>query len=534
MFDYNTQNSPLIILFIASFLCLLYILKLFSSSSSHKKLSTSPPDQTQLPKVYPIIGSAPAFLNQEKDLLRWTSDILQSSSTSSTFVLHLPFGTRNIFTADPANVEHMLKSNFPNYPKGKDITSSLRDLLGHGIFAVDGQQWKFQRQIASHEFNTKSLRNFVERVVDTELESRLIPILAGAAKNRTVLDLQDVLKRFTFDNICRIAFGYDPEYLSESLPQAPFAVAFEQGTMITGERSRSFFPLLWKLKRALGIGSEKQLKTDAAEVKELARSIVRQKKAERGNGIHTNDESNLDLLSRFLNSGHVDEDFVVDIVISFILAGRDTTSAALTWFFWLLWKNPVVEDEIMKEIAGNIYNRENNGDHHRSVLDEVKGMEYTHAALCESMRLYPPVPSDTKQAAGDDVLPDGTKVKKGMRVTYHVYAMGRSEKIWGEGLGGVQAGEVDQSGRGRREEEIRGSGSILLSRFSGGAKGVSWERDGIPADEEDRSCCAGPIQGGSYVGRWFSTSFLARFDVGYGRCFARDNRRKVWENITIV
>ncbi|RYR51345.1 hypothetical protein Ahy_A06g026365 isoform D [Arachis hypogaea] len=58
-------------------------------------------------------------------------------------------------------------------------------------------------------------------------------------------------------------------------------------------------------------------------------------------------------------------------------------------------------------------------------------MVYTHAALCESMRLYPPVPTDSKEAVNDDVLPDGTAVKKGTVVTYHVYAMGRMESLWG-------------------------------------------------------------------------------------------------------
>ncbi|KAI3984809.1 hypothetical protein MKX01_039426 [Papaver californicum] len=58
-------------------------------------------------------------------------------------------------------------------------------------------------------------------------------------------------------------------------------------------------------------------------------------------------------------------------------------------------------------------------------------MTYTHAALCESMRLYPPVPTDSKQAASDDILPDGTVVKKGERVIYHPYAMGRMQNLWG-------------------------------------------------------------------------------------------------------
>ncbi|KAL9251633.1 Cytochrome P450 94A2-like protein [Drosera capensis] len=368
---------------------LLLWIQLFSSSSSHKEPSSSSPSQSTqpLPKIYPVTGSTPAFLNQE-DLLRWTSDILQSS-TSSTYVLHLPFDGRNIYTANPENVEHMPKSHLANYPKGHQINSSLRDLLDHRIFAVDGQQWKFQRQIASRVFNTKSLRNFVEQVVDTKLSSCLIPTLEAISRNQTVLDLQDILKRFAFDNIRRFSFGYDPEFLAASLPQSPFALAFEQATMISGERIRTFFNIIWKLKRAFGIASKKQLKMENG--------------CSRGEGI----------CLKHLNS--------------FILAGRDTTSAALTWFFWLLSKNPDMEAEIVKEIA-----RINNDGHSQSVFEEAKEMEYTHAAICQNMRLYPPVPTDTKEAAGDDKLPDGTEVNKGMKVTYHVYAMGRSEKIWGK------------------------------------------------------------------------------------------------------
>jgi 12-hydroxyjasmonoyl-L-amino acid 12-hydroxylase / fatty acid hydroxylase len=63
--------------------------------------------------------------------------------------------------------------------------------------------------------------------------------------------------------------------------------------------------------------------------------------------------------------------------------------------------------------------------------DDLKGMHYVHAALYECMRLFPPVQFDSKFAAGDDTLPDGTFVARGTRVTYHAYAMGRMESVWG-------------------------------------------------------------------------------------------------------
>ncbi|CAH1417761.1 unnamed protein product [Lactuca virosa] len=379
------------------------------------KLLLTDSDENSQPKSYPFIGNYLSIYANSHRLTQWTSDAIHNSP-SFTFVVRRPFGQKRVLTGNPANVQHILKTKFSTYQKGDIFRSTLFDLLGDGIFNVDGDEWKFQRQLSSHEFNTKSLRHFVEHVVDDELNNRLIPILTTAAANDTVLDLQDILQRFALDNICRIAFGYDPAYLTPSLPQAKFAVAFEDAVRISSERFRTITPLFWKFKRFLNIGSEKRLKEAVAEIRRFTTKILNEKKQE----LTTEP---VDLLSRFLNSGHLDENLVTDIVISFILAGRDTTSAALTWFFWLLYKNPAIESEVVKEV------KEKSDS---PIYDEVKDMVYTHASLCESMRLYPPVPVDSKLANADDVLPDGTVVKKGMMVSYHPYAMGRMESIWGE------------------------------------------------------------------------------------------------------
>uniref|UniRef100_A0A6N2LMY2 Cytochrome P450 n=1 Tax=Salix viminalis TaxID=40686 RepID=A0A6N2LMY2_SALVM len=329
------------------------------------------------------------------------------------------FVTSKMEGGNPANVQHILKTKFYDYEKGSKSRQTLFDFLGNGIFNIDGDSWKFQRQVSSHEFNTKSLRKFVETVVDTEVSQRLIPILSTAAANNSVLDLQDILQRFAFDNICKIAFGYDPAYLLPDLPETEFAKTFDDAAKISSGRFATLFPFLWKIKRFLNIGSEKRLKEACSDLREFARNIIKEKKQELSNkpSLET-----VDLLSRFLSSGHSDEDFVTDIVISFILAGRDTTSAALTWYFWLLSQNPEIEKEILREIKDKSES---------PVYEEVKDMVYTHASLCESMRLYPPVPIDGKVALRDDVLPDGTVIKKGMRVSYHPYAMGRLEMLWG-------------------------------------------------------------------------------------------------------
>ncbi|KAH7856228.1 hypothetical protein Vadar_034125 [Vaccinium darrowii] len=376
------------------------------------------PENAKTPKSYPIIGSFFSIYENRNRSVQWTSELVTNSPTS-TFVLRRPLGRRVIYTANPSNVQHILKSHFPIYQKSSFSRMNLGDLLGDGIFNTNGDSWKFQRQVASHEFNTRSLRKFVEHVVDTELNDRLIPILAAAAADKTVLDFQDILQRFAFDNVCAIAFGYDPASLVPSLPQVKFMKCFEDAVQISSQRFQYVHPLLWKAKRFLNFGSEKDLRIAVEGVREFAKGLVKEKKQ------LLNEKSELesfDLLSRFVSSGHNDETFVTDIVISFILAGRDTTSAALIWFFWLVSKNPNVEGEILREI----YEKSES-----PIFEEVKDMVYTHASLSESMRLYPPVPVDGKQAVADNVLPDGTFVEKGTAVVYHPYAMGRSEKIWG-------------------------------------------------------------------------------------------------------
>ncbi|KAI3773034.1 hypothetical protein L6452_04231 [Arctium lappa] len=368
------------------------------------------------PKSYPLIRSLFSILQNRHRYILWTSELVNKTATK-TAVIHRPFGRVTVVTANPSVVRHMLKTNIHFYPTSR---TTFFDLLGDGIFNVDGDGWKYQRQVSCLEFATRSLRHFVEHVVDAELNDRFLPILATSADTgTTVIDFQDLLQRFALDSVCRVAFGYDPTNLLSSLPEAVFATACDEALMITAERMHLNLPLIWKLKRLLNVGSEKRLRIAIGIIREFANKVIKQKKLELE---QKSSLESVDLLSRFMTSGNSDENLLADIIINFIFTGRETTPAALTWLFWLLKKNPSVETELVKEIKLKSENLN---------YDEVKDMVYTHASLCESMRLCPPVAVDDKFAAAADVLPDGTVVKRGYSVSYHVYAMGRSEELWG-------------------------------------------------------------------------------------------------------
>ncbi|KAK6153930.1 hypothetical protein DH2020_013569 [Rehmannia glutinosa] len=335
-------------------------------------------------------------------------------SSRKTIVVHRLGAPRTIVTANPENVEYILKTNFANFPKGKPFTELLGDFLGLGIFNVDGDTWSTQRKLASHEFSARSLREFVVKVLEDEVDNRLIPILENAAENGGILDMQEVLKRFGFDTICKVSLGMDPFCLDLSRPPPPLAAAFDAASEFSAMRGTAPIPAVWKLKKVLNVGSEKDLKDAVGLVRGHVDEIIRSKKKKINGG---------DLLSRFLESG-VGDEMVRDMVISFLMAGRDTTSAAVTWLLWLLTSHRGIENRAVEEVLSV-----RNG---RLGYDDLKGMNFVKACLCESMRLYPPVVWDSKHAANDDVLPDGTRVYRGNRVTYFQYGMGRMEKLWGE------------------------------------------------------------------------------------------------------
>ncbi|KAF3442181.1 hypothetical protein FNV43_RR16097 [Rhamnella rubrinervis] len=373
-------------------------------------------------KTYPMVGALPEFLNNRHRFLDWTTRVLRNCPTN-TSVFWRPGKVHGIITANPLNVEHMLKTNFHNYPKGDRFIQLLQDFLGQGIFNSDADLWKVQRKAASYEFNTKSLRNFVLENVVVEIHTRLLPILSTGTGS--VVDLQDVLERFAFDNVCKLAFNVDPACLgSNGTTGAEFMQAFEDAATLSSGRFMYAFPIFWRIKRFLGLGSERRLKEAITTVHKFADNIIRSRMEAKP------EKSEQDLLSRFIGNENSPE-FLRDIIISFILAGRDSTSSALSWFFWILSSRPDVEQSILKELQTI---RERYGKKIEDItysFNQLREMHYLQAAISEAMRLYPPVPVDMKACLKEDVLPDGTFVGKDWSVTYHTYAMGRMESIWG-------------------------------------------------------------------------------------------------------
>ncbi|CAL4917250.1 unnamed protein product [Urochloa decumbens] len=391
--------------------------------------------------TWPLVGMLPSLILGLRggDMYEWITGVLKSRGGTFTFRGPWLTNLHCVVTADPRNLEHLLKARFGSFPKGPYFRDTVRDLLGDGIFGADDEVWRAQRKAASLEFHSAEFRALTASSLVELVHRRLLPVLAEATESASgAIDLQDVLLRLTFDNVCMIAFGADPGCLSQGLPEIPFARAFEDATEATTVRFLTP-TAVWRAMRALGVGHERVLQRSLAGVDEFAYDVIRRRKEE----VAAGRGGRSDLLTVFTKMRAEDgrpaysDKFLRDICVNFILAGRDTSSVALAWFFWLLDRNPRVEERIVEEIEGIVAARKAaaTGEVEEELVfqpEEVKRMEYLHAALSEALRLYPSVPVDHKEVVEDEVFPDGTVLKKGTKVIYAMYAMGRMESIWGE------------------------------------------------------------------------------------------------------
>jgi cytochrome P450 len=100
-----------------------------------------------------------------------------------------------------------------------------------------------------------------------------------------------------------------------------------------------------------------------------------------------------DILSRFLQASKISPGYLRDIVVDFIIAGKDTTATTLSWLIYMLCRHPAVQDKVAVEVkeATNTKEKDNFAEFASSMSEEVlEKMQYLHAAITETIRLYPP------------------------------------------------------------------------------------------------------------------------------------------------
>ncbi|KAK6246433.1 Cytochrome P450 - like 10 [Theobroma cacao] len=384
---------------------------------------------------WPVVAKLPQFVRSYCQFHDWSAQILERSGGTCLVVKNLWFvNMDNWLTSNPANVQHIMSKSFTKYPKGIDWRKRF-DIFGDSVFNSDSVKWKYERALYKGFLNHQRFHELMPKIFEDSMEKQLIPILEHVSKQHVPVALQDLLGKHIFYFSCRMTTGCDLGLFQSSSHEHLFAKA-----IVNACEAISFRYLLpeciWKLQKWLGIGKEKRLSEARKTLDHLVSEYISIKRKELSSRLRKED-MDFSILKLLLDRDElagtlsISDEVMRDNIITFMFAAHDTTSTVLSWFFWILSKHPVVEQRIREEIQKYL---PDNGKTKWLALNakELNKMVYLHAALCETLRLYPPVPVQTRTALHNDTLPSGHKINQGTRVSISVYAMGRMTSTWGE------------------------------------------------------------------------------------------------------
>ncbi|KAK0455744.1 cytochrome P450 monooxygenase pc-3 [Desarmillaria tabescens] len=366
------------------------------------------------------------------------SDIF--SRVGNTINMRILFKDR-IFTTEPEYIKAVLATQFDEFEKGATLCDNFHSLLGTGVFASDGDMWKFHRSMTRPFFSRDRISHF--DIFDRHADDALKLMKARFRQGHPV-DFQDLVGRFTLDSATEFLFGKDVRSLSASLPYpffAPlsqsdsesasneFARAFGEAQLETALRTRfaGYWPLFefWTDRtKAKMITVRKFLDPILAKAAESAgkRPIGKGKTREVQEG-----ETLLDHLVCYTD----DQNVLRDEIMNLGVAGRDTTAATLTFVVYMLSQHPDVLRRLRNEILERV------GMTNRPTYNDFRDMKYLRAVINETLRLYPPVPLNARACKNGAVwrskTPGGQDyyIPPKARIVYSVFLMHRREDLWG-------------------------------------------------------------------------------------------------------
>lgn len=316
------------------------------------------------------------------------------------------------FLRHPDHVERVLSSNRANYPKSFSY-QVLGGVLGEGLLTTEGDLWLRHRRMLQAVFSRRRLASLVPPMAEAaeDLLARWDPWADTGAR----IDAAAEMTRFTLDVVGRALFGTDV-----------VREARELGDHLTF--------LLRELARRLdsGVGALSLIFVDLPGPRNhrILRAvdgldgIVHRLIAER----RDKEEGREDLLSLLLaardegtGAGLTDRQ-VRDHVMTFLLAGHETTANALAWALYLLSLHPRVARAVREEAVDALRGR-------TPTADDLERLPYTRAVVSEALRLYPPVPFLERDVLEDDHA-GGYRIPAGSMVSLSPYLTHRHPEFW--------------------------------------------------------------------------------------------------------
>jgi cytochrome P450 len=313
----------------------------------------------------------------------------------------------SFFLAHPDHIKHVLQEHNQAYVKGV-VIAKLKVLIGEGLFTSEGDFWRRQRRLAQPAFHRQRLAGFVGTM--TETAATVLDRWAPRVRDGAPLDVSAQMSALTLGVVGRTLFSRS---LDDETDQVSHAL--REVLALLDDRMGSFVPApLWwpstatrRLRRAIGM------------LDRVVYDIIE--------GRRRQPEGPGDLLAMLMaardeETGQTMTDRQLrDEVMTFLLAGHETTAMALSWTWYLLARHPEVEARLCIEVDA-LGGR-------TPTIDDLPRLSYARQVVEEAMRLYPPVWGFVRQAVRPDEIA-GYRIHKGAVINIMPWVTHRHPAFW--------------------------------------------------------------------------------------------------------
>ncbi|CEO60574.1 hypothetical protein PMG11_05195 [Penicillium brasilianum] len=339
-----------------------------------------------------------------------------------------------VVLTSPKALSELLVTKVYDFEKPKTVRQSLRRIVGDGILLAEGDEHKIQRKNLMPAFAYRHIKELypifwsksveMVKLIQQDLERRQ----ASGDKDNTIT-VRNWASRATLD-IIGVA-GMDHDFDSLSDPSNKLNRSYQQIFQSPGIGTKILFiigilmgdvTLLQKMPTQ----RNKRIDEGGQVIRDVARQMIRQKKEKMKN---SSSQTGIDIISVAMHSGVMDEENLVDQLMTFLGAGHETTATALQWAVYALCKNPDVQIKLREEIRANLPSISSDEAGNIDAIT-IDNLPYLHAVCNEILRFHPSVPGTIRTAVKDTSLV-GHAIPKGTTLIIAPEVLNHMEELWG-------------------------------------------------------------------------------------------------------
>ncbi|MCD7472198.1 hypothetical protein HAX54_013206 [Datura stramonium] len=316
--------------------------------------------------------------------------------------------------------------------KTQDLTFCTRpSLLGQQKLSYNGRDiafapysdyWREVRKICVlHLFSLKKVQLY--NPIREDEVARMIKKISQQAASSQITNLSHLMISLTSTIICRVAFGVRFDDETHERKRFDYLLAEAQAMMAISFVSDLFPSLSWIDKLT---GMTDRLERNFRDLDEFYEELIEQH--HNPNRPKSMEGDIVDLLLQLKKEKSTPVDLTLEdikgLLMIVLVAGSDTSAAAVVWAMTALMKNPEamskVQEEIRKSIGSKGIVRE----------DDIQNMLYFKAVIKETFRLYPPVPLLVPRESMKKSILDGYEIQPGTIIHVNSWSIARDPEIW--------------------------------------------------------------------------------------------------------